>query len=140
MDFQQQLATPRLPTSVQFSKHKLWIYNFGIHNLKTGEAFFYVWNETKGKKGANEIGSCLHHYPDTYFGPEVRKVVIFSDNCGGQNKNTNIVLLYLRLIHSNQFDLIEHYFLVSGVYHVIVTLVSWSGSRGARMSTQPVTM
>lgn len=114
MDLQQQLATPRLSTSVQFYKHKLWTFNFGIHNLKTGEAHFYVWNESRGKRGSNEVARCLRHYLDNYVGEQVKNVVIFSDNCGGQNKNTNIVLSYLRLIHSGRFNHIEHYFLVSG--------------------------
>lgn len=114
MDLQQQLATPRLSTSAQFYKHKLWTFNFGIHNLKTREAFFYVWNESKGRRGSNEVASCLQHYLSNFVGDNVKNLVIFSDNCGGQNKNTNIVLFYLRLIHSGGFDNIEHYFLISG--------------------------
>jgi len=45
IDLQQTLPTPRLSTSVQYYKRKMWTYNFCIHNLKTGAAHFYVWNE-----------------------------------------------------------------------------------------------
>ena len=32
-----------------------------------------------------------------------------SDNCGGQNKNINMILMYLREIHSGCFTEIDHY-------------------------------
>ena len=39
---------------------------------------------------------------------------ILADNCGGQNKNNNLVLALLRLIHMKVFYRIEMAFLVPG--------------------------
>jgi len=114
MDLQQTLATPRLTTSVQYYKRKMWTYNFCVHNLKEHTANLYVWNEATAKRGSSEIGSCLIHYINNYLQDCINKIVIFSDNCSGQNKNINLSLLLLRFVQSGRFSLIKQYFLMSG--------------------------
>ena len=115
MDLQQTLVTPRLSTNVAYYKRKIWTYNFGIHDL-TGvvRPVMYVWNEAVAKRGSSEIASCLTHYLENFVPARVNKLVIFSDNCGGQNKNINLCLQLLRLVHSQRFDLVKHYFLMPG--------------------------
>ena len=73
-----------------------------------------MWNESVASRGSNEICSCLDHYVQTYLSHHVKRLVIFSDNCSGQNKNINVVLMYLRLVHSGKFDKVEHYFMEPG--------------------------
>lgn len=114
VDLQQTLVTPRLTTSAQYYRCKMWTYNLGIHDLKTNKAFFYVWNESEARRGSSEVASCLNHFIETYVPDETLKLVVFSDNCAGQNKNINVVLFYLRLIHANRFSSIVHFFLESG--------------------------
>ena len=74
----------------------------------------YVWDETVAKRGSCETASFISHYLENYVKAKVRSVIIFSDNCPGQNKNLNVVLGYLRLIHKNKSENICHYFLVPG--------------------------
>jgi len=61
-------------------------YNFIIIDASKNHGFCFVWDETNGKKGSNEIGSCLLKYifnlPDS-----VTHIIAFSDTCGGQNQN-----------------------------------------------------
>ncbi|KAK4317768.1 hypothetical protein Pmani_011166 [Petrolisthes manimaculis] len=84
MDLQQTLVTPPLTTNVAYYKRKMWTYNFGIHNLKEkSQVHLYVWNETIAKRGSSEIGSCLLHYIEHHVPSICKKLVIFSDNCGG---------------------------------------------------------
>ena len=114
IDLQKTLATPRIFTSLQYYKRKLWTYNFGIHDVKTGGASMYLWDESIAKRGSIEIASCILHYIENEIDDEVDKIVVFSDNCGGQNKNWNLVSTYLRQIHSKRFKRIEHFFMVPG--------------------------
>ena len=114
MDLQQTLATPRLTSGVQYYKRKMWTYNFGIHSCKDSKAYFYVWNEVQAKRGSSEVCSCLDHFVNNYVSEEVEKLLIFSDNCAGQNKNINIVMNYLRWVHGGKFSRVEHYFMEPG--------------------------
>lgn len=99
---------------MQFFKRKMWTYNLGIHNIKTGKASLFLWNEPEGKRGSSDFASCLEKYIQANVGQEVKTLVLFSDNSGGQNKNLNLVLCLLRYIHSGRFDSIEHYFMILG--------------------------
>lgn len=114
VDLQQALPTPKLTCNSQYYKRKMWTYNLGIHNIKNGKATMYVWDETIAKRGSCEIASFLTHYLENFVSDQVNTVIIFSDNCGGQNKNLNIVLSHLRFIHSSRFETIKHIFLIPG--------------------------
>ena len=113
-DLQQTLPTPKLSSGRQFYKRKVWTYNFCIHNIKTGEATMYLWNETQGKRGSAEIARCLQHYISNYLDLNVKYLKLFSDNCPGQNKNINMVLACLQQIHEGRFNKIEHFFMIPG--------------------------
>ena len=112
-DLQQTLPTPKLTTNVSFYKRKMWTYNLGIFNMKTQKSTMYIWDEVTAKRGSSEIASCLSHWLEENHGDETT-LILFSDNCAGQNKNMNMVLCLLRMIHQRKFFQIEHYFLVPG--------------------------
>ena len=67
-------------------------------------------------RGSIEIALCLLKWIDSEFakGEQFNKLKIVSDNCGGQNKNINMILMYLREIHSGRFTEIDHYYLLPG--------------------------
>ena len=113
IDLQQTLPTPRISTSVQYYKPKMWTYNFCIHSLKDKQSYMYVWNESVAKRGSTGIGSCSMYYVNNVLGDDITQLIIFSDNCSGQNKNINLSLLLLRLVQSERFNAIQQYFLYS---------------------------
>ena len=112
-DLQQTLPTPKLSTGIAYYKRKLWTYNFGVYNLKTKKSTMYVWDEVTARRGSIEIASALCQWIEENHQDETR-LILFSDNCPGQNKNRNMVLTLLRLLHQGKFFRIEHYFLVPG--------------------------
>lgn len=114
IDLQQTLPTPKLATGLQYYKRKMWTYDFCIHNVKERKGTMYVWNETSGKRGSSEVASCLDHYVTNVLDPHFTNLVIFSDNCSGQNKNKNVILACLRMIHSGRFVNVKHFFMVPG--------------------------
>ena len=42
IDLQQALPTPKLTCNAQYYKRKIWTYNFGVHNVRTGASTMYV--------------------------------------------------------------------------------------------------
>ena len=70
---------------------------FGINNEGTGVQLNYLIDEDfRIKKGPNMVISMLHHHLFTKI-PEGKKIILYVDNCSGQNKNQTIVgyLCYL---------------------------------------------
>lgn len=77
----------------------------------------YFWTEIDGKRGANEIGSCVFNYlENTCKDVEDNiNVVFYSDNCCGQNKNKYITTLYLYAVYYlANLESIIHKFLIKG--------------------------
>ncbi|CAG7727625.1 unnamed protein product, partial [Allacma fusca] len=87
MDFQQNIPLPVTRINKEFYLRQLWIFNFGIKNIKTGETTMFLYSETFAKKGANEVISCLLWYVDNVVPPNVTTLSVFCDNPAGQNKN-----------------------------------------------------
>ena len=117
IDLQQMLPILRMNTNSTYYSMKLWMYNLCIHDLRAKKSEFFVWDENNGGRGSVEVGSCILKYLDSKLeNAEVNYSVlnVISDNCGGQNKNINLISLYLREIHRGRFQEINHYYLVPG--------------------------
>jgi len=112
-DLQQALPTPKLNVGPAFYKRKIMTYNVGIHNCGQNTAVMMLWPETVAGRGADEIGSCILKYFNSVT-VSSRKLVVYSDNCSGQNKNFTIMSLWLYLINTGKFDEIRHIFPISG--------------------------
>lgn len=113
MDLEQVLFVPTLTHSDMFYLSQLSCYNFGIHVGDIGKGYMFLWHEGVSGRGANEVASCLLHLLNkglTYK----RNLIIWSDNCAGQNKNKIILFTLIFLVSNGVFDSIEQRFLVSG--------------------------
>lgn len=52
-------------------------------------------------KCAQEVGSCLLKYLGTHISDDVEELILWSDSCGGQNRNIKIVLMLKAFLHSH---------------------------------------
>lgn len=98
MDFGKNFPLPNISTNDVYYKRQLSVYLFNIHTLSTSESVFYVYPETIGKKGRDDVCSLLFHFLHNQLDSQVRKLEIFCDSCGGQNKNYSV----FRFLHQRQ--------------------------------------
>lgn len=95
MDFAKNLPTPNISTNDVYYKRQLSVYSFNVHVLSNSQSIFYMYPETIGRKGSDEVCSFLHDFVYNFLDERVRHLNIFCDSCGGQNKNYTV----FRYIH-----------------------------------------
>lgn len=113
-DLQSVLQIPCSDVSPMYYKRKLCCYNLTVYEgAPPNNAFCFTWSEVHGKRGSIEIGTCLYLY-FSQLPSHVKQVSLFSDTCGGQNRNQNVAALLWFIVHSTNIDIIEQKFLESG--------------------------
>lgn len=112
-DLQKVIALPCGGTSLFFYKRKLAVYNFTVFYMGKKTGFCYVWHEGIASRGPNEIGSCVYNFLDDH-GSEIKHATFYSDNCGGQNRNKYIAMMYLKAVTCTSIQSITHKFLEQG--------------------------
>lgn len=114
-DFAQNLCLPKIPVSDQFYKRLLWLHVFNVNVLgKSKRSYMFFFLEGELKKGANTVCNMLYdaikrEYNITCYD----KIYLFSDSCGGQNKNY-LLLSFLSLLSTKLETEIQHIYPVRG--------------------------
>ena len=90
-DLRQALPLPKLTTGPAFYCRKIWMYNLGIHDCTAGKVHMFLWTGNIAKRGSDEVASILLRYLSKIT--EVDDLIIFTDNCPGQNKNWLLMAL-----------------------------------------------
>jgi len=113
-DLMKTLPTPLLSTGICYYKRQLWTYCFGIHNMSNGDVYMFVWDKSVASRGPQEIGSCILYFLKKFVSTE--HLIMYSDQCGGQNRNIKLSLLCQYIVSSPEYTVknIDHKFLVSG--------------------------
>lgn len=113
-DLQSVLYTPCSLVNVMYYMKKLCCYNLSIYSAGNKSAVCYLWSEVDGKRGSNEISTCLNLY-HLSLDSAIEHVILYSDACTGQNRNRIVATC---LPHSvaviPQLKIIDHKFLESG--------------------------
>ena len=75
----------------------------------------HMYHEAIASRGSQEVGSCLLKHLKA-MNSTAKHLILFSDCCGGQNRNINIVCLLLHIVSNIDinFTTIDQKFMVSG--------------------------
>jgi hypothetical protein len=117
IDFSQNLTLPSVsstPSQWYFLSLRS-VSLFGMYYANKNIQYNYVYDETVAGKGSDEVNSMLHHFISRILLPAgYRKLTIYADNCGGQNKNSFVVRMLLTLTHMSDVEAISLKFFVKG--------------------------
>ncbi|XP_055537300.1 uncharacterized protein LOC129725455 isoform X1 [Wyeomyia smithii] len=139
-DLQKCLPTPHLQCGTAYYSRQLYTFNFTIFSTEGNQnkADCYLWDETKAKRGSQEIGSCLL-YDLNNIASTVKLVHFYSDRCFGQNLNFVICMTFLKFIYEchliDREITIQHKFMVSGHSHMEVDSVHASIEKARKRCT-----
>lgn len=98
-DCQKNLILPKVPDQEAYYRRQLYLYNFTVCEGDSNESqtkentTSYLWTEDEFPKGSIQIASALHHKLSGLDFTGITTVRLFSDGCGGQNKNTTIIFM-----------------------------------------------
>lgn len=122
VDLEKCLPTPNLTNSQSFYLRKLWTLNYTIHDSSNDKTWCMLWDEVTAGRGGNEMASCLYSWAvQELMGTETKKLTVWSDNCSGQNRNLNMVLMYIWLLKTiPNLTEINHKYLLAGHTHMEV--------------------
>ncbi|XP_030747603.1 uncharacterized protein LOC115876055 isoform X2 [Sitophilus oryzae] len=112
-DLQAVLTLPFAGDAQIYFSRKLSLMNFTIYDsMQNGVCF--LWDETGGKKGSSEIGTCLLKYIQN-LPREVKHVVLYADTCGGQNRNINVFAALIYAVNTlGTLNIIDLKFMENG--------------------------
>lgn len=115
MDYSKNLPIPNISTNDVYYSRQLSLYLFNLHVLSNQQSVFYVYSEIIGKKGSDNVCSLLHHYMYNYLPANIKRLQIFCDSCGGQNKNYTVFRFLHHVIHyERRLDEIQITFPIRG--------------------------
>ena len=112
-DLQAVMPLPKGECSAFYYSSKLNVVNFTITDLLKTNTECYVWDESNGHRGANELGSCVLKYIEKNIGT-YKDVTFYSDNCSGQQKNQFMLAAYIFALRKYGLNSITHKFLIKG--------------------------
>lgn len=113
-DLQAVMQIPKGDVSVFYYKSKLNVFNFTIYDLKSNECECFVWDESNGHRGVNELGTCIKQYLERKAASSDTDIIFYSDNCAGQQKNKFMIALYLYAVTHLNIRSITHKYLIKG--------------------------
>lgn len=61
-DYGKNFCAPNIQTNDTYYKRQLSVYAFNVHILSSSQSIFYLYPETEGKKGSDDVCSLVHHF------------------------------------------------------------------------------
>ncbi|XP_060081331.1 calcium-activated chloride channel regulator 4A-like [Ylistrum balloti] len=112
MDLQCVLLSPRLQASALYYKTKLACHNFTLYDLATKDVTCYFWHEGEGDLTGNSFASCIVHFIEDMLAQsdkEIKTVVLYSDGCTYQNRNTVLANALSKLAKERGLTILQKY-------------------------------
>lgn len=102
-DMQNVFALPKAEVSNFFYKKKFSAYNLTVHCSADKITYCALWHEAISGRSGNHIASALVTLLNriSEANPNVDKLILWSDSCVPQNRNSHMALAIKYFLHSN---------------------------------------
>lgn len=91
-DLQKVLNTPHSKSVTLFYSRKYSYYNESVYENGTRNGYCFLWGETDGKRGCNEIATVLFQYlARVDQRGTCSSISLYCDSCAGQNRNRAVL-------------------------------------------------
>lgn len=100
---------PHCQASTIYYKMKLAIHNYTVYNLSTHEAVCYWFDETQCDLVASTFASCLTDAIEETLKKSLKPVIVYSDGCTAQNRNSVLSNALLHLSMKYKISIIQKY-------------------------------
>lgn len=147
-DLQKCLPTPHLQCGQAFYSRQLYTLNLTVFETHQGRnsARCFLWDESKARRGSQEIGSCvlmtLRRLLNEDSFANVRTVNLYSDRCGGQNHNMTMCMMISffieECVRAQREMTIRHNFMVSGHSHMEVDSIHAAIERAKKVNNMDI--
>ncbi|XP_039296260.1 uncharacterized protein LOC120354091 [Nilaparvata lugens] len=113
MDLEAVKLSPLTKAEAFYYKTKLCCHNFTVYNIASHHCCNYWWNETQADLQASTFASCLIDYLENHCLERKIPIVIYSDGCTYQNRNSIMANALLHFAIKHNID-VEQKYLVKG--------------------------
>lgn len=112
MDLQAVMLAPKSNVSAMYYKTKLAVHNMTFYDLQSKDGTCFLWNEIEGKLTADEFSTIIVCYLETVIHSlkeSEKEIVLFSDGCNYQNRNSTLSNALLNFSVVNSIVVIQKY-------------------------------
>jgi hypothetical protein len=115
-DLEKVLNTPHGDSMLFYYSRKLAVYNLCFYENGTRKVFCFYWDESNGRRGANEIGSILNKYIKSVDERgNIKNLLLYCDSCPGQNRNKIVLsMIHCTLQECKNLNTVQLNFLLTG--------------------------
>lgn len=112
--------TPKLSSNSAYYKRQLSTFNLCIHDDTHNRSYMYIWHEAMASRGPEEITSYLIYHFNHYLPEICRHIILYSDSCGGQNRNIKTFVMLSQFLEKNAKlqSITQHFFRSGHSYNV----------------------
>lgn len=100
---------PYCQANAIYYKMKLAVHNYTVYNLGTHEAICYWFDESQCELVASTFASCLTDIIEETLKKSLKQVIIYSDGCTAQNRNSVLSNALLHLSIKYKVNITQKY-------------------------------
>lgn len=83
-------------------QRQLSVYNEGIYQETNVQSYCFIRKKGIAGRRAQEVDSCLKVMIQQYLSPVTEELILWSNSCGGQNRNVKVVLFLKSVLKTNK--------------------------------------